>query len=77
MTLSQDPQPTEYERDVLTRLAQGLTPTEIGKELHLTRYAVSKRIQQLRRRLGHATTWQTVMHAAAQGWVAQLEQERR
>ena len=49
---------TEDEREVIQRLARGMSQREIGRELYISPSAVYVRLHRLRQRLGFRSTYQ-------------------
>ena len=64
---------TRKERDVLERLARGLSNAEIGKELWLSQQTVKFHLTNVYRKLGVANRTEAVRHALERGLVSRFE----
>lgn len=64
---------TRKERDVLERLARGLSNAEIGRELWLSQQTVKFHLTNVYRKLGVANRTEAVRHALERGLVSRFE----
>jgi hypothetical protein len=68
--IPQDGGPTQSDRHLLTLLAAGVADSAAAKQLDISPRTFQRRIQDLMRRLGTETRFQTGLQAALLGWIS-------